>query len=106
MQLELGNYGIHILDRFDCTYHFPKFMERYVDIICRDIVMWCGSYSTVITEQRTLLHLNKGWIELRTSNGHPTMHNGRSSIRTVTVSIQITVRIKIVLTCTNRYASS
>ena len=41
MQLELGNYCIHDF-HFLTKLTISKFiMERYVDIICRYIVMWC-----------------------------------------------------------------
>ena len=84
MQLELGNYGIHYLDRSTVlTISKSLFMESYVDFICR--------YSTVITEQHTLLHLNNGRIELFSWNGYAVLYNGRSSIQTVTFSIQVTV---------------
>ena len=55
MQLEPGNYRIYCLQH-STVLTISKFItERDVDIISRYIVTWRWSYSTIITEEHTLL---------------------------------------------------
>ncbi len=64
MKLEPGHYYIQDFYHWTIPTISMFIMERYVDIICRYIVMWCWSYSTVITDQHSLLHLHNGWCNL------------------------------------------